>query len=276
MGTYTTTEAAELIGISPPRVRRIARSAGLDPGRERGAPYSFGFRDLVLLRTAVALEDSGVTAHRLLRSIRTLGRQLPTDRPLTALRITSAATGEVLAVDEDLAWNVESGQTRLLFEASRDDDVAEIPRRRPRRKGMDRTPRPEDWYELGCALQAEDPAQAESAFRQALEGDPELADAAVNLGWLLHEGGKLAEAEAAYRQALEADPAHPTAAYNLGVALEDRGASDEALEWYEVAIETDPLLADAYYNLSRLCERRGDRAAALRHLRSYSQLVRIG
>lgn len=277
MGSYSTTEVADLLGISPARVRRLARSAKLDPGREAGEPYTFAFRDLVLLRTAVALEESGLTARRLLDSIRALSDQLPSGRPLTALRITSGADGEVVAVDADLAWDVKSGQTRLpLDAASSEEAVTEIPRRRPRRRDADRTPRPEDWYELGCALQGEEPAQAETAFRQALEGDPELADAAVNLGWLLHERGELDAAEAEYRRALAADPEHPTAAFNLGVALEDRGASDEALRWYLVAIEADPLLADAYYNLSRLCERRGDRAAALRYLRSYSQLVRIG
>lgn len=279
MGSYSTSDVADLLGISPARVRRLARSAKLDPARDAGEPYTFAFRDLVLLRTAVALEESGLTARRLLRSIRALSEQLPSGRPLTALRITSAADGEVVAVDDELAWDVESGQTRLTFDGvapGQEQDVTEIPRRRPRRRGADRAPRPEDWYELGCALQGEDPAQAETAFRQALEGDPELADAAVNLGWLLHERGDVEAAEAEYRRALAAEPEHPTAAFNLGVALEDRDATDEALRWYLVAIEADPLLADAYYNLSRLCERRGDRAAALRYLRSYSQLVRIG
>lgn len=276
MSSYSTPEVADLLGISPARVRRLARSARLNPGRASGAPYTFEFRDLVLLRTAVALEEAGITAHRLLRSIRSLDAQLPSGRPLTALRITSE-TGEVVAVDDDLAWNVESGQTRLRFEEKPDDTtVAEIPRRRARRRGADRSPRPEDLYELGCVLQAEDPLKAEAAFRQALEGDPELADAAVNLGWILHERGDVEGAEAEYRRALAADPAHPTAAFNLGVALEDRGAAEEALEAYRVAIDADPLLADAYFNLSRLCERRGDRAAALRYLRSYSELVRIG
>lgn len=280
MTTYSTTEVADLLGISPARVRRLARSAELNPDRAPGARYSFGFRDLVLLRTAVALEESGITAHRLLRSIRALGRQLPADQPLTALRITSE-TGEVVAVDDELAWDVESGQTRMRLEEeedspSHDEPVAEISRRRPRRQGERRAPRPEDWYELGCALQSEDPPQAEHAFRQALEGDPQLADAAVNLGWLLHERGETRAAEAEYRRALEAAPEHPTAAYNLGVALEDRGEAEAAREWYLVAIEGDPLLADAYYNLSRLYEREGDRAAALRYLRSYSELVRIG
>lgn len=276
MSTYSTTDVADLLGLSPARVRRLARSAELDPSREPGAPYTFEFRDLVLMKAAVAMEEGGVSARRLLRSIRSLARQLPSGRPLTAVRIQAADDGALVAVDHDLTWDVDSGQTRLRLDAPPDATAVELKRRRPRRPHPDRQPRPEDWYELGCALQAEDPEQAENAFRHALAGDPALADAAVNLGWLLHARGDVDAAEAAYRQALEAEPGHATAAYNLGVALEDRGDAEGAAACYETAVEADPLMADAYYNLSRLCEHRGDRAAALRYLRSYSQLKGIG
>jgi tetratricopeptide (TPR) repeat protein len=275
--TYRTTDVADLLGMSAARVRRLARTAGLDPDREAGGRYGFGFRDLVLLKTAVALEESGITPRRLLRSIRALGEQLPADRPLTAVRIMSE-TGAVVAVDRDTAWDVESGQTRLPLDRAEDTEeraVSAISARRPRRQRPDRKPSPEEWFDLGCALQAEQSAQAEQAFRNALAGDPSHADAAVNLGYLLHEREDAGQAEAAYRQALAAAPTHPTAAFNLAVALEDQDQADEALQWYLVAIEADPLMADAYYNLSRLCEERGDRAAALRYLRSYSELVRI-
>lgn len=277
MTTYSTTEAATLLDMSPARVRRLARTAGLDPGRARGRPYRFDFRDLVLMRTAVALEDSGITPRRLLRSIRALGNQLPPDRPLTAVRITSE-TGEVVAVDGALAWDVESGQTRLTLPEpdTSTTEVQAITARRPRRRTSEGSLSPRQWFELGCAIQAEQPDQAAAAFRNALDGDPTQADAAVNLGYLHHEAGDLEAAESAYREALEARAGHPTAAYNLAVVLEDLGRVEEARDSYLVAIAADPLLADAYYNLSRLCEALGDRAAALRHLRTYSELVRIG
>ena len=255
---YSTTDVAELLAISPARVRRLARTAELDPDRTEGGHYSFGFRDLVLLRTAVAL-----------------GAQLPADRPLTAVRITSEAD-ELLAVDDGLAWNVETGQTWMQLKEPSSEPVAAISRRRPRPNRATPKLSPVEWYELGCVLQEESPAQAEEAYRNALSGDAQLADAAVNLGFLLHERDEVAGAAELYRQALEASPGHAMAAYNLGVAMEDSGEEEEAVDLYMVAIESDPLLADAYYNLARLCEERGDRAAALRYLRSYSDLVRIG
>ena len=280
MASYSTREAAELLGLSQERVRRLAESASLHPDRSRRGWYRFDFRDLVLLRTALELENSGVSPRRLLRSLRDLKRQLPEDRPLTAIRITLEAD-ELVVQDDDLAWNPESGQVRLGLQVeSKGADVESLDRRRARPVATQKSLEAADWYELGCGLQAQSPEQAAEAFRRAVElgivpPDASLADAHINLGVLMHESSDLEGAEMCYRLALRADADSATAAYNLGVVLEDLGKPEEATEVYRRAIESDPLLADAYYNLSRLYERAGDRAAALRHLRSYSELVKI-
>ena len=61
-----------------------------------------------------------------------------------------------------------------------------------------------------------------------------LADQAIVFRALLREDGKFAEAEAAYRRALEADPEHSLAHYNLGVLLDlYLRRTAEALEHYE-------------------------------------------
>jgi tetratricopeptide (TPR) repeat protein len=264
-----------VLGLSPERVRRLAASAALHPGRAARGWYRFDFRDLVLLRTALELEESGVSPRRLLRSLRALKRQLPSDRPLTAIRITLEAD-ELVVQDDELAWALESGQVQLGLEVEEaGGDVQSLDRRRARPVSADRDLKAEDWYELGCGLQAQSPEQATEAFRKAVELDPSLAEAHINLGVLLHERSDLEGAELCYRLALRADPESATAAYNLGVVLEDLGKPEEATELYRRAIECDALLADAYYNLSRLYERAGDRAAAIRHLRSYSELVKV-
>lgn len=274
MGSYSTSEAAELLGLSPERVRRLAASAALHPDREPRGWYRFDFRDLVLLRTALELEESGVSPRRVHRSLRKLKRQLPDDRPLTAIRIKLEAD-ELVVKDDDLAWNPESGQVQLGLEVQSRSGVKSLDRRRARPVAAERRLEAADWYELGCALQASDPGQAADAFRRAVELDPALTDAHINLGVLLHERSDFEGAEVCYRLALRSSPESATAAYNLGVVLEDVGKPDEAMEVYRRAIECNELLADAYYNLSRLYERAGDRAAALRHLRSYSELVKV-
>jgi len=284
VGGYSTREAAELLGLSPERIRRLASSAALHPERGPRQWYRFDFRDLVLLRTALELESAGVSPWRLHRSLRKLKRQLPADRPLTALRIRLEAD-ELVVKDDGLAWNPVSGQVQLGLEvpAEEDADVQSLDRRRARPVAADRRLTAGDWYELGCGLQATDAVQAAEAFRRAVELDPGLADAHVNLGVLLHEERDLEGAELCYRLALRADPGSATAAYNLGVVLEDLGRAGDAMEAYRRAIECDERLADAHYNLSRLHERAGDRASALQHLRSsalqhlrsYSELVKI-
>ncbi len=274
MSGYTTREVAELLGLSPARVRRLARSASLQPERPRRAWYRFDFRDLVLLRTAKALEQSGVSEQRIHRSLRRLKDQLPTGRPLTALRITSGVEG-VIARDGDIAWSPESGQVQLdLATAASRDEERTIDRRRARAiAAPDRQPAAEHWYAIGCALQGDSPRQAEEAFRRAVELDPGHADACVNLGVLLHERGDVEGAELCYRLALRAAADKARASYNLGVALEDQGQAADAVRAYEEAVAADADLADAHYNLSRLYELAGDRAAALRHLRSYGELI---
>ncbi len=274
MGSYSTREAAELLGLSQERIRRLASSAALHPERQPLGWYRFDFRDLVLLRTALELEEAGISPHRLHRSLRDLKRQLPQDRPLTAIRISMEAN-ELVVKDDDLAWNPESGQVQLGLEVRSQGGIESLDRRRARAVAADRNLDAEDWYELGCGLQATRPEQAEEAFRRAVELDPDLAEAHINLGVMLHERSDLEGAELCYRLGLRAAPHSATAAFNLGVVLEDLGKPVDAMVVYRRAIESDELLADAYYNLSRLYERAGDRAAALRHLRSYSELVKV-
>ena len=58
------------------------------------------------------------------------------------------------------------------------------------------------------------------------------------------------------------------------MVLEDASEHAGAIRAYLTAIAADPHLADAYYNLSRLYEQAGDRAAAIQHLRNYSELTK--
>ncbi|HLX06747.1 MAG TPA: tetratricopeptide repeat protein [Thermoanaerobaculia bacterium] len=130
-----------------------------------------------------------------------------------------------------------------------------------------------DWYEHAVELEAGDPAAAVKAYRRALALDPDLADAHLNLGRLLHEAGDLEGAEMHYRQALALDPDDPLATYNLGVALQDQQRPRQAATAYEQALALDPSLADAHFNLSGVYEQLGDKAAAFRHLRTYGMLT---
>jgi tetratricopeptide (TPR) repeat protein len=137
------------------------------------------------------------------------------------------------------------------------------------------------WYELGCRLEASEPARAIAAYERAAAGCPGFADAHNNLGRLLHDQGSLAAAESSYRLALCADPGVALYWFNLGVVVEDLGRRAEAIAAYERALELDASHADTHYNLARLLELAGRRTAdevmlrrAVRHLLRYRELSR--
>jgi tetratricopeptide (TPR) repeat protein len=136
------------------------------------------------------------------------------------------------------------------------------------------------WYERGCALEQSDQDGAIAAYRRALAGRPDLADAHNNLGRLLHDRGELAAAEGHYRLAICGQPSVALYWFNLGVVLEDQGRIAEAIVAYEHALALDTLMADAHYNLARQIERLGRATGdeimlrrAVRHLKQYRALA---
>jgi tetratricopeptide (TPR) repeat protein len=270
---YTTQDVTRLIGLSAAQVRAFARDGFLTPGRGGRGELLFSFQDLVILRTAKGLVAARIPARRIRTALRRLRDQLPRGRSLAELRITAEA-GRIVVQDGSEAWSPESDQIQLDFAVA---DLATRARPLARRaaavaRRAEQTLDAEDWYELGLELEAVDPVEARDAYRRALELDVHHADARVNLGRLLHEGGLVAEAERHYRLALRDDPDHATAAFNLGIALEDLDRPADAIEAYRLALHGDPHNADAHFNIARLYEKIGKRAAALRHYSAYRRL----
>lgn len=256
-----------MLGLSPAQIRTYASKGLLDPERGTRGELRFGFRDLILLRTAGELAAARVPLRRLRRALERLREQLPEGSSLTGLRIT--AEGERLVVsDGGSRWNPDSGQ--VLFDFSTSDMLDD----EPSLSTLGRVERTADeWYEVAYELESESAEEAIEAYRRVIELVPGHADAHVNIGRLLHEQGAPALAEQHYLAALDADRQHVTAAFNLGVALEDLGRTDEAAEAYRLALKIDPDYADAHFNLAGLLERRGDRRSAFIHLKAYRSLA---
>lgn len=269
---YTAREVSKLLGLPPAEVRSWVESGLLDPRRDAEGRPRFLLQDLVLLRTAKALEPR-VPQKRLRKALLRLKDQLPVGRPLSAVRITVEGN-EIVVRDGRTVWKPESGQTVLDFDVAEiAGRVAPLVRKTARaaeRKDVEGTAA--DWYELACELEATDREGARIAYGRALEQDPRHVDARVNLGRLLHDQGHPSQAEAHYRLALEAKPGHALALFNLGTALEDLHRPADAAQAYERALRADPGHADAHYNLARLYEKVGRKAAAIRHLKAYRTL----
>ena len=299
--------AARILEVPEARLRALARAGFLAPQRGPVGPLSFGFHDLVLLRTTKGLLESGVPMRRIRRIWASLREQLASDTPLTSISI-HADGDEVIASDGGARWRPDSGQILLNFEASEiaeraadasrparlsvvegsasaeeiapwpdlsGDDRVGIVRREEVVRGA-APPEPEmtaeEWYDEGCELESVSPEAAREAYRRALVLDPGMADAHVNLGRQLHMEGERGRAEPHYREAARLDPGDPTPHFNLGVLLEEVGRRDEAVHAYRQAILRDPDFADAHCNLGLLLESLGRSQEAVRHLMAAHQL----
>ena len=263
-----------MLGLSSSQVRSFVSDGLLSPERGSRGEYRFLFQDLVLLRTAKGLIDAEIPVRRVRTALEKVRDQLPQGRPLAGVHVFADGKEVVVQGGSDL-WNPESGQALINFGVSSIAEKAAPFARRAAEAARDRADElaAEDWYDLACELELTAFDEAVEAYQRALELEPGHADAHLNVGRLLHEEGSFEEAEAHYRAALEARPEDATAIFNLGVVLEDQERLLEALEAYRAAIGADPDYADAYYNLAGLYERLDKRDLALRHLKTYKQLI---
>jgi tetratricopeptide (TPR) repeat protein len=97
-------------------------------------------------------------------------------------------------------------------------------------------------------------AGAETRYREALEINPELREAAFNLGNVLWRGEKVQEAADAWtaivNDSLAPPPMVSAASYNLGNAALAGRQIDAAIEAYKAALRIAPDDAQAKYNLA--------------------------
>jgi tetratricopeptide (TPR) repeat protein len=270
MTRFTTHEVAKALGLSDSRIRTCARAALLSPPRGRHGRLQWSFQDLLLLRTAKELLDARIPARRIRRMIASLRRQLPPDRALSSLTIYADGR-RVVAWDGTAHWQPDSGQFLFNFDAQTAAAGA-TSIREPSSEGTGATRTAEDWFDLGCELDAASPDEARHAYEQALALDPGLADAHVNLGRLHHHGGDPARAETHYRAAIALAPDDAVAHFNLGGLLEETGRAPEAVIAYQRAVAANPDFADAHYNLGLLLDALGRRPAAMTHLRAARRL----
>ena len=282
MKGYTTREVADVLGLPTSRILSWTRSGLLTPQRNSRGAFLFSFQDLVLLRTARDLLAQDVPARRVREALEALREQLPVGRPLSAVQV-SAVGDRILVQEDDAVWEPNSGQLQIDFDVADVAERAEPVARRAldARATLDAGAIPDsmsadDWFNTALDLEAVTNDEAISAYQKALALEADHADAHLNLGRLLHEGGRVQEAESHYRSATDADPESGRAFYNLGVALDDQGLRSGAIEAYEVALRLDADLAVAHFNLSRLFEAEDRRPDAIRHLAEYKRLIERG
>ena len=269
METYTLSGIQSMLGLSRAVITGLVAAGFVTPSRGKRREYRFSFQDVVLLRTAYSLQAAQIPPRRILRSLKRLKATLPSELPLTGLRI--AAVGNDIAVREGgMQWDAESGQLLIDFEVKPVQGSVSFLSRTPEEAGDDATA----WFERGVALERDDPARSEQAYREAIRRAPDYVDPYLNLGALLGDAGRSDEAVALYGQALQHCPGEALLHFNLAVAQEDLQRTQEALACYEACMRLAPTMADAHYNAARLHEQLGHATQAIRHYSEYRRLQR--
>ncbi|HEY6364547.1 MAG TPA: tetratricopeptide repeat protein [Candidatus Binatia bacterium] len=265
MKLFTTGEVAKILNIPNSRIRSFVRAGFLAPARGEKKTLHFSFQDLLFLKTAKGLIDSRVPAKRIIRMLSSLKRQLPDDQHLSVLKIYADGR-RVIAWDGKTRWQPESGQFLFNFDVRSIAEKVKLPS--PAAKPRQDKLTAEQWFDLAVELEATSTKEAQRAYHMALELDPKMAAAHINLGRLYHDAKELQKAEAHYRAALEIDLEDPAPHFNLGVLMEDLKRPQEAMSAYREAIKLEPCFADAHYNLGLLFESMGRKAEAVAHFRT--------
>jgi tetratricopeptide (TPR) repeat protein len=118
--------------------------------------------------------------------------------------------------------------------------------------------------------------QAAAVYRRALEADPCLVAALINLANIHYSRDELAEAQALYERAIGLESDFFEAHFNLGNIYHDLGRFSEAQACYAEAIHLNPTYADAHFYLAVVLEKMGASQDARPHWRAYQQLAPQG
>jgi tetratricopeptide (TPR) repeat protein len=89
--------------------------------------------------------------------------------------------------------------------------------------------------------------EAEALFREALDCNPNSADAHANLANARLALGRLEDAVAGYERALAFDPDHAEANFGLASAFHALRRHEDAIAYYEKSVAIDPDYAEANY-----------------------------
>ena len=132
----------------------------------------------------------------------------------------------------------------------------------------------EEYFMKASALDVDESRHNTAAtwYRKALEIDPYLVPALINLANIHYGKDELAEAQALYERAIGLDPDFFEAHFNLGNIYHDLGRFKEAANCYRTALHLNGHYADAHFYLAITLEKTGHSLEAKPHWRAYQSL----
>lgn len=237
---------------------------------------TYSFEDLLELRVLARLKELGVSSHKLnavFSSVR--GKLANISNPLTQLKVY--VEGKRIRVQtEGKKMEALSGQLLLDFDQAELKRLLTFPAEKKADAAVARKSKAEaeEWFQRGLELEQSgaDKREAIAAYEKALECNPGMAGAAVNIGTIYFNARRWRESEKYYGQAIATDESYPLAHFNLANLHEELGRTSLAIQHYKKALELQPGYADAHYNLALLFQTRGRAMEAMRHWKQYLQL----
>ena len=236
-------------------LRYLEKCGVIKPAFKNNADTFFGFSDLTTLRQLAGELQQGATFRATLRQLQ------------------SSRVGQ-LAFD----FRLDAQPARIIELKARINPVVD-----PASPVMGFAGRElsgaEQYFLMGSLLDDGTPERIEEAvkaYRRALDEDPDLVAALINLANIRYSRDELAEAQALYERAVLLDPSYFEAHFNLGNIHHDHARYGDAEVSYREALALNQHYADAHFYLAVTLEKMGRSPDARAHWRAYERLAPQG
>jgi tetratricopeptide (TPR) repeat protein len=258
------------------------------PDRTVATAEKYGRRDIVAMYPALRLDH--------LRYLEKCGLIKPIAKThndsffgfadLTALRQIAGDLQQGVAFKAVVRQLQASRTGQLAFDFRLEAQPARIIELKPRKSitpvnsdNLTELSEAEQFFVMGSLLDDGTPERTEEAikaYRRALDHDPDLVAALINLANIRYSRDELAEAQALYERAIALDPSYFEAHFNLGNIHHDHARYAEAEASYRSALALNNNYADAHFYLAVALEKMGRSVDARTHWRTYERLAPQG
>jgi tetratricopeptide (TPR) repeat protein len=264
---YTVGQLSRILGVQRDLLRRWLRVGLIRPADMVHRLAFFDFGQVQSAKTLCELAKRGVSTGRIRAALEELRRWLPNlDRSLTQLAMLEDC-GRLLVRYGESALAEATGQMRIDFDS--DDEHTSLLRPEPSTAG--------ELFDEALALYDDELyAEAQAAYRKAIELDPTDPVLYFNLAIVHQRQDELQESASAYLEATQRDPQYAEAWNGLGCVLSALERPQEAVVAFRRAVQLVSTYGDAHFNLASELEQQGQMAAANEHWRRYLKLDRTG
>ena len=238
-------------------VRYLVKCGVLRPVLRTNADTFFAFADLAVIRQASEALAQGIAFRSVVRTL------------------IAARQGQL-----EFDFRLDAAPAKILSLRRPKTDAGAPAAQPPEGQATRRdTALAEQYFLAASALDDGDDSteeEAAAAYRKALEHDPYLVAALINLANIHYRRDELVEAEALYTRAIGLEADFFEAHFNLGNIYHDLGRLPESQACYLEALHLNPFYADAHFYLAVTFEKSGQSQEARPHWRAYQQLAPQG